>query len=80
MTDDEKDKLYELLEQITELLPEFDAVMLSEGALILTSREHLEAMSESIGVDINLDEEAEEEFLKLLGMDDEDDGSGGILQ
>lgn len=79
MSDEDKEKLHDLLAQITEILPEFDAVMLSEGALILTSMENLESLSESIGFDLDFEEDGAD-FLKMLDYTDDDDDNGGMLQ
>ena len=80
MSDDDMKKLNELLAQMKEILPQFDAVMLSEGALIVTTMENLEALSESIGYDLEFEED-ESELMKMLDFsDDEDDNDGGMLQ
>lgn len=79
MTDKDREKLNDLLAQITEILPEFDAVMLSEGALILTSMENLESLSESIGFELDFEEDPDD-FLKMLDYTDDDDDNGGMLQ
>ena len=79
MKDKDREKLNDLLAQITEILPDFDAVMLSEGALILTSMENLENLSESLGFDLDFEED-EADFLKMLDYTDEDDDNGGMLQ
>lgn len=80
ISDDDMQRLHDLIAEITEILPEFDAVMLSEDALILTTVENLENISEAADVDISFEDDVDE-FAKMLGFsDDEDDGSGGILQ
>ena len=85
MDENDVKKLNELIKQIKELLPMFDAVMLSEESLILTSMENVAEMAEQMGYDIQVDGEEEQALLEFFGMnepvdeEDDDDNEGGTF-
>jgi len=85
MDENDVKKLNELIKQIKELLPMFDAVMLSEESLILTSMENVAEMAEQMGYDIQVDGEEEQSLLEFFGMnepvdeEDDDDNEGGTF-
>jgi bifunctional ADP-heptose synthase (sugar kinase/adenylyltransferase) len=85
MDENDVKKLNELIKQIKEILPMFDAVMLSEESLILTSMENVAEMAEQMGYDIQVDGEEEQSLLEFFGMnepvdeEDDDDNEGGTF-
>ena len=85
MDENDVKKLNELIKQIKEILPMFDAVMLSEESLIITSMENVAEIAEQMGYDIQVDGEEEQSLLEFFGMnepvdeEDDDDNEGGTF-
>jgi bifunctional ADP-heptose synthase (sugar kinase/adenylyltransferase) len=84
MDENDVKKLNELIKQIKEILPMFDAVMLSEESLIITSMENVAEMAEQMGYDIQVDGEEEQALLEFFGMnepedEEDDDNEGGTF-
>ena len=84
MDENDVKKLNELIKQIKEILPMFDAVMLSEESLIITSMENVAEIAEQMGYDIQVDGEEERELLEFFGMnepedEEDDDNEGGTF-
>ena len=83
MSDEDQEKLKMLIEQIQQLLPEFDTFMLSEDSLILTSLESLKDVAGMLGIDMELGEDAEQDLIEFFNLgdddDDDDDDDGGTL-
>ena len=84
-----KDKLLEIIEQIQELYPQLDRLMITDmddpQSIIITTKENLESMAEDYGLDPDMIdglmeddlEDSVDEFMNKLEWDGEDDDNGG---
>lgn len=84
-----KDKLLEIIEQIQELYPQLDRLMITDlddpQSIIITTEENLISMAEDYGLDPDMInglmeddlEDSVDEFMNKLEWDGEDDDNGG---
>jgi len=87
-----KDKLLEIIEQIQELYPKLNRLMVTDledpDSIIITTEERLIEMAEEYGLDPDMIDDITEdaledpldEYLAQLDWDDDDDEGGGMLQ
>ena len=87
-----KDRLMEIIEELQELYPKLEVLMVSDledpDSITITSRARALEVAEEYGLDasdLGLDFEEEDEdffsqYSKKIGYDEGDDGNGGMLQ
>lgn len=87
-----KDRLLEIIEQIQELYPKLNRLMVTDmedpDSIIITSEDNLASMAEEYGLDPSILETYSEEdlqdpldeYLAQIDWDDDDDEGGGMLQ
>lgn len=84
---DKKARLLEIIQEIQELYPHLDRLMITDidepDSIIITSEENILEMAEAHGIPVEFIDDFfdEPEELELLDFfDDEDDDDGGVLQ
>jgi|VirMetMinimDraft_7_1064189.scaffolds.fasta_scaffold05857_8 hypothetical protein len=87
-----KDKLLEIIEQIQELYPKLNRLMVTDlddpDSIIITTEDRLIELAEEYGIDSDLIDDITEdaledpldEYLSQIDWDDDDDEGGGMLQ